>query len=55
MVAAREGHDQTVDLLIHKGADVNVKDEFGQTALIWAEREEQTEVVDIIRKLEEVD
>ncbi|XP_059834264.1 ankyrin repeat, SAM and basic leucine zipper domain-containing protein 1 isoform X2 [Hypanus sabinus] len=36
MYAARQGHTQTVILLMSHGAEVNVQDDRGYTALIWA-------------------
>jgi len=35
-VALEEGHKEVVELLIEKGADVNVKDKDGRTALMIA-------------------
>lgn len=36
MLAAANGHDDAVKLLIILGADLNAKDKFARTALIWA-------------------
>jgi len=44
--AVYEGHKETVELLIAKGADVNAKDEDGDTPLVYAEGEK----ADILRK-----
>jgi len=33
MLASEEGHDKTVELLIKRGIDVNIKDICGYTAL----------------------
>ena len=35
-LAAEEGHKQIVELLIAKGANVNVEDKAGRTPLDWA-------------------
>ena len=40
------GHKETAELLIAKGADVNAKDEDGDTPLVYAEGEK----ADILRK-----
>ncbi|XP_051886570.1 ankyrin repeat, SAM and basic leucine zipper domain-containing protein 1 [Pristis pectinata] len=36
MYAAREGHTQTVIILLAHGAEINIQDDKGYTALIWA-------------------
>ena len=48
--AALEGHKEIVELLIAKGADVNVKDGDGETPLGKAIRNEQTKIADLLRK-----
>ncbi len=39
-LAAGEGHEDTVQMLVNNGADVNAKDWIGSTALDWAALEE---------------
>ena len=35
-VAAKEGHDYTVQFLVEKGANINIKDKFGVSfAKVW--------------------
>ena len=48
--AAHEGHKEIVELLITKDADVNAKNEDGETPLDWAINFKQTEVADLLRK-----
>ena len=45
--AAREGHKEVIELLIAKGADVNVKDDDGTTPLDMAD---DKETADLLRK-----
>jgi len=45
--AAREGHTEVIELLIAKGADVNVKDKDGTTPLDMAD---DKETADLLRK-----
>ena len=45
MFASKEGHLEIVKYLLENGADVNIKDNFGETALIWASREGYFEIV----------
>lgn len=44
MYAAEEGHTEIVELLLHKGADLNKKDKNGKTALMLAEENEDGDV-----------
>ena len=43
--ASRDGHTETVAMLLEKGADVNAKDNGGYTALLWASHDGHTEIV----------
>jgi len=44
------GHKEVVELLIAKGADVNAKDEDGETPLNRAIKVKQTDLADLLRK-----
>ena len=48
--AARNGHKEIAELLIAKGADVNVKNEDGETPLDWANWSSHAETADILCK-----
>ena len=48
--AAWKGHKEIAELLIAKGADVNVKDEDGDTPLDYAITFKRTELADLLRK-----
>jgi len=48
--AADEGHKEIAELLIAKGADVNVKTEDGLTPLDRAIKYQRTETADLLRK-----
>lgn len=48
--AAGRGDISSVKALFDKGADVNVKDEDGGTALMWASRNSHTDVVQLRKK-----
>jgi len=50
MKAAMNGHTQTVDLLIAKGADVNVEDKVSETALMKAAINGHLQTVDLLIK-----
>jgi ankyrin repeat protein len=41
----REQRHATVDLLLAKGANVNLRNDSGATALAWAERADDAELV----------
>ena len=44
------GHKEIAELLIAKGADVNVKNEDGETPLDWANWRSHAETADLLRK-----
>ena len=50
LYATREGHKETIELLIAKGADVNAKDNQGRTPLDAAIFNKDTETADLFRK-----
>jgi ankyrin repeat protein len=47
--AARYGHDKVAKVLIDHGADVNVKDNDGLTALRWANTNQQSNVIALLQ------
>jgi ankyrin repeat protein len=48
--ATQRGHKEIAELLIAKGADVNTKDDDGETPLDWAILNDETEIADLLRK-----
>jgi ankyrin repeat protein len=50
MMAVREGKVSTVELLIARGANVNQRNENGVGALDWARRNEDTAMVERLRR-----
>jgi ankyrin repeat protein len=50
MYAAFEGRTEIVKMLLDKGADVNAKDKYGQTALKVAASQDHTLVVDLLKQ-----
>jgi ankyrin repeat protein len=49
--AAMNGHAGTVELLISRGANLELKDaRFGATALGWAEEGGHTHIADLLRR-----
>ena len=49
MRAEEKGHDEIVKVLIKAGADVNVKNDDGDTALMRAEEKGHDEIVKILK------
>jgi ankyrin repeat protein len=50
ILAAQKGYTETVKLLIEEGVDVNAKDNWGGTALMYAANRDQTETVKLLLK-----
>lgn len=50
LMAAREGHVETVSLLISRGADIDVRDRYGTTPTLMAAIHGHQEVFDLLRK-----
>ncbi len=50
IVATRMGHETTVKLLVERGADMNIGDKHGITALAWATRKKATAIMGILSK-----
>ena len=48
--AASEGQNEIAELLIAEGADVNVKNDEGETPIDMAIRLKRTEAIDLIRQ-----
>ena len=48
--AASEGQNEIAELLIAEGADVNVKNDEGETPIDMAIRLRRTETIDLLRK-----
>jgi ankyrin repeat protein len=48
--AASEGQNEIAELLISEGADVNVKNDEGETPIDMAIRLKRTETADLLRK-----
>jgi ankyrin repeat protein len=48
--ASRSGHYETTHILLKKGADVNVKDGDGRTALAHAKAAKRSAVADLLQK-----
>jgi ankyrin repeat protein len=47
--AAREGHRDIVELLVERGADLNIEDAWGRTALDVARENERVEIVEYVQ------
>ena len=50
MVASKDGPIEVVSLLLEKGADVNMKDDFDETVLTMASDYENEDIVTVIKK-----
>ena len=48
MYASQRGHNDTVRVLMELGADMEVKDEDGRTALFWASYEGHADTVQLL-------
>ena len=48
--AAMGGHAESVQVLLDSGTDVNAKNNDGTTALMFAEEEGHTEIVELLKK-----
>ena len=48
MLAAANGHTETVKLLLERKADLNVRDNQGKTALAWAREKGHTEIIQLL-------
>jgi len=49
-MAVRENKPSTVDLLIARGADVNIRNDSGASALDWAKRGSDKATIEHLRK-----
>ena len=50
LAAARVGGKTAVEILVNHGADVNLKDWNGKTALVWAQDKGHIEIVELLKK-----
>ena len=50
MLASQNGHKETVELLIEKGADVNAKNNDGKTALMIALEKGKYETAELLKR-----
>jgi ankyrin repeat protein len=50
MIAARYGHTELLRLILEHGANPQLKDNVGKTALDWAANSEQKEAIEILRQ-----
>jgi serine/threonine-protein phosphatase 6 regulatory ankyrin repeat subunit B len=49
MFASLNGHSETVEILLTNGADVNMKDTHGRSAIMFASLQGHTKTVDFLR------
>ena len=49
MWASQGGHIDIVKLLIESGANMNIKDKYGETALIIAYKHDRQKIVDLLK------
>jgi len=50
MIAARDGYADIVKLLLEKEADINIKDVNGKTVLQWAEKNNHSEIIKLLKE-----
>jgi ankyrin repeat protein len=50
MMAARGGHEATVELLLARGSDPNHRNQSGASALTWAKREDHAAIEGMLRR-----
>jgi len=50
MMAARDGHLETVKLLLWEVANPNIKSESGATAMAWARKAGNTEITSLLKQ-----
>jgi len=48
MKASQNGHIEVVRELIERGADINAKDDYGETALDWARWNDHQDIVALL-------
>jgi len=49
IAGAYEGHDDIVNLLMLYGADTKIQDKNGKTALMWAENQGNTKIIELLK------
>jgi uncharacterized protein len=48
IVAAGNNHNETLELLMNRGADINMRNKSGETALMWAAGNNHIEAVEML-------
>jgi ankyrin repeat protein len=48
LTACENGHTDIVELLLDRGSDINVKDEYGNTPLIMASRNGHVDIIQLL-------